>query len=111
MRHAQARDQNVSGLGFPSRRCLPLPWLSDPLRPCPPPCLHKRTLNDDVNFLGSSDAAYWQSSSATPVRPAALPSELAQLQHLETLSLDVFGYVPGLPQEWGQPRSFPRLLR
>ena len=74
----------------------------------PPAC---SAWSNDVNFLSNSDPSYWQNLSTPLVQPFTLPPELAQLQHLEELSLHIWGYMPALPAEWGQPGSFPGLLR
>ena len=46
-----------------------------------------------------------------PARTGLLLPELAQLQHLSDLLLEVPATEWGLPAEWGQPGAFPSLQR
>lgn len=45
-----------------------------------------------------------------PPLPILLP-ELAQLQWLEELVVDMDAPLAGIPGEWGRPGAFPRLQR
>lgn len=57
----------------------------------------------------------WQSDIPVPDELHPLPNattllpELAQLQHLIRMDLDVAAPVAALPPEWAQPGAFPRL--
>lgn len=68
------------------------------------------------SFANSIFCSNWEEPSnlngtlPAPTNAVLLP-ELAQLQSLISLSVQVDVLEPRLPREWGQPGAFPRLQK
>ena len=52
-------------------------------------------------------------SGGSGARPGPLLPELAQLQWLEVVEINIYSHTlyTGIPAEWGLPGAFPRLKR